>query len=291
MLPTLCVLRGIGSDFRKKYRANPAVILPPSLEMCSSISLAPLCKACRHRLRTVQAVLWLMGPMKWTICFVIRNPSNKRKNRACLVSSRGAETPAYSTSPRRTVVTGSAATVSRIRPRRHHQRHVVILRRIGDTEGEGDFVDEAGGGQGDALGGEIIAGGEHQFVAAGAQGVAFQQRGGAAAVGVGDVLLQQAAFADGDGVQLDAHARAGGAAGGVEDVGAEFAHGRSNQVVEALYAGVSPLTSRPCGLVGPTRRLDEHGDWHLLPVPGSSRRLNTRNRQRVPVPPFGLCLG
>src|SRR5450830_962382 len=175
MLPTLCVLRGIGSDFRKKYRANPAVILPPSLEMCSSISLAPLCKACRHRLRTVQAVLWLMGPMKWTICFVIRNPSNKRKNRACLVSSRGAETPAYSTSPRRTAVTGSAATVSRIRPRRHHQRHVVILRGIGDAEGEGDFVDEAGGGQGDALGGEIIAGGEHQFVAAGAQGVAFQQ--------------------------------------------------------------------------------------------------------------------
>jgi hypothetical protein len=67
-LPTFQVVRGSGRDFRKKYRAKPAVMLPPSVDMCSSISLAPLCRACRHRLRMVQAEVALIGPMKWTTC-------------------------------------------------------------------------------------------------------------------------------------------------------------------------------------------------------------------------------
>src|SRR5881396_1131233 len=69
---------GKGRDLRKKYRAKPAVMLPPSVDMCSSISLAPLCRACRHRLRVVQADVALIGPMKWTTCKLMRAFSSSR---------------------------------------------------------------------------------------------------------------------------------------------------------------------------------------------------------------------
>src|SRR5476649_2731686 len=85
----------------------------------------------------------------------------------------------------------SAAAIGRIRPRRHHQRHMVILVRAGDAEGQRDQVDEARLRQHHALRREIIAGVEHQLIQARLHRFAFQQRRGAAAVGVGDVHLQQ----------------------------------------------------------------------------------------------------
>ena len=44
---------------------------------------------------------------------------------------------------------------------------MIILRRIGNTEGDYDFIDEARRGQIDALAREIIAGAKHQFELAG----------------------------------------------------------------------------------------------------------------------------
>jgi hypothetical protein len=77
-------------DLRKKYSAKPAVMLPPSVDMCSSISLAPLCSACRHRLRTLQAELWLIGPMKWTMCKDIGAPSvNAQDSKFCASPAPG----------------------------------------------------------------------------------------------------------------------------------------------------------------------------------------------------------
>ena len=117
-----------------------------------------------------------------------------------------------------------AAAVGGIRPGCHHQWHVVVLRRVGDAESEGDAVEEARGGELDAARRVIVAGVEDQFVVAGLQGGGLQQGLAAAAVVVGCRALEQRAVVGADCVQLDRDAGAGAAVGSVEYVGGQFCH-------------------------------------------------------------------
>lgn len=109
---------------------------------------------------------------------------------------------------------------------------MVILLGVGHAEVDGDLIEKRRVGQGGALGGEILAHLEHQFVSARLQVVALKQRSFAAPVGIGKHLRQKLLFGAPDGVKPYAYPVCRRAVQGVEYMRGKLSHSVSGCLLE-----------------------------------------------------------